>query len=217
MSLSASERDAIDAATTRVEASTGVQVVTALVGKADHYAELPWIAFALGASVAALGAVVADWLRPQWVSAEVALVHTITILGFGAASALATVLLPAYARAFLRDTRRDVEVRHYAESLFLRRELFKTQARNAVLILVCRFERKVEILPDVGLHAKVAEADWQRVIAAMTQPLREERFADALLGGLATLEVMLSDKGLAPRKGERNDLPDRPIEEDGAA
>jgi putative membrane protein len=217
MSLSASERDAIDAATARVEARTGVQVVTALVGKADHYAELPWIAFALGASVAALGAVVADWQRPQWVSAEVALVHTITILGLGAASALAAVLMPAYARAFLRDTRRDVEVRHCAESLFLRRELFKTQARNAVLILVCRFERKVELLPDVGLHAKVTEADWQRVIAAMTQPLREERFADALLGGLAALEAMLAGKGFALHEGEQNELPDRPIEEDGAA
>jgi len=217
MSLSARDRDAIDAATTRVEARTGVQVVTALIGKADHYAELPWIAFALGASVAALGAVVADWLRPQWVSAEVALVHTITILGFGAVSALAAVLLPAYARAFLRDTRRDVEVRHYAESLFLRRELFRTQARNAVLILVCRFERKVEILPDVGLHAVVADADWKRVIAAMTQPLREERFDEALLAGLAALEVMLADKGLAAHEGERNELPNRPIEEDGAA
>jgi putative membrane protein len=217
MSLSAPERDAIDAATARVEARTGVQVITALVGKADHYAELPWIAFALGASVAALGAVVADWLRPQWVSAEVALVHTITILGFGAASALAAVLLPAYARAFLRDTRRDVEVRHYAESLFLRRELFRTQARNAVLILVCRFERKVEILPDVGLHGVVTHADWQRVIDAMTQPLREERFGDALRAGLAALEAMLADKGLAAHEGKRNELPERSIEEDGAA
>ncbi|HSS70895.1 MAG TPA: TPM domain-containing protein [Casimicrobiaceae bacterium] len=217
MSLSAPERDAIDAATARVEARTGVQVVTALVGKADHYAELPWIAFALGASIAALGALVADWLWPQWVSAEVALVHTITILGFGAASALAAVLLPAYARAFLRDTRRDVEVRHYAESMFLRRELFRTQARNAVLILVCRFERKVEILPDVGLHAVVTHADWQRVIGAMTQALREERFADALRAGLAALEAMLADKGLAAHGGKRNELPDRSIEEDGAA
>ncbi|HTR59269.1 MAG TPA: TPM domain-containing protein [Casimicrobiaceae bacterium] len=217
MSLSVPERNAIDAATARVEARTGVQVVTALVGKADHYAELPWIAFALGASIAALGAVVADWLRPQWMSAEVALVHTITILGFGAASALAAVLLPAYARIFLRDTRRDVEVRHYAESMFLRRELFRTQARNTVLILVCRFERKVEILPDVGLHGVVSETDWQRVIAAMTQPLREERFGDALRAGLAALEAMLADKGLAAHEGKRNELPERPIEEDGAA
>ena len=60
MPLSTSERKAIDVATAEIEARTGVQVVTAIVGKADHYAELPWIAFAFGASIAALGAVVAD-------------------------------------------------------------------------------------------------------------------------------------------------------------
>ena len=216
MPLSPSERQAIDAATAQVEARTGVQVVTAIVGKADHYAELPWMAFAFGASIAALGAVVADWLRPQWVSAEVALVHTVTILGFGAASALAAVLVPAYARAFLREARRDEEVRHYAESLFLRRELFKTHARNAVLILICRFERKVEILPDVGLHSTIKESDWRRVIDAMAPSLRQARFAEALHAGLASVEEMLARKGAAARKVERNELPHRPIEEDGA-
>jgi putative membrane protein len=216
MPLTPPERKAIDAATARVEARTGVQVVTAIVGKADHYTELPWIAFAFGVSIAALGAVVADWLRPQWVSAEVALVHTVTILGFGAASALAAVFIPAYARAFLRDAHRDLEVRHYAESLFLRRELFKTHGRNAVLILVCRFERKVEILADVGLHSTVKESDWGRVIAEMTPSLRAARFAEALHAGLTSLEEMLAGKGVAPRKAAQNDLPDRPIEEDGA-
>ena len=44
MPLSASERKAIDAATAEIEARTGVQVVTAIIGKADHYVELPWIA-----------------------------------------------------------------------------------------------------------------------------------------------------------------------------
>ena len=216
MPLSTSERKAIDVATAEIEARTGVQVVTAIVGKADHYAELPWIAFAFGASIAALGAVVADWLPPQWVSGEVALVHTITILGFGGASALAAVFIPAYARAFLREARRDLEVRHYAESLFLRRELFKTRARRAVLILLCRFERKVEILPDVGLHSAIDGSDWRRVIAAMAPSLREARFAEALHAGLASLEEMVASKGFTRHKGEHNELPKRPIEEDGA-
>ena len=51
----------------------------------------------------------------------------------------------------------------------------------------------------------------------MAQPLREERFGDALRAGLVALEEMLADKGLAAHKGKRNELPERPIEEDGAA
>lgn len=148
MFLSAAETAEIDANIARVEARVGVPIVAAVVGKADAYAELPWMAFALGVSLAALAVVLADWLRPDWLTARSALLHTATILGAGGASALAAVFVPAYARLFLRPALRELEVRHYAQSLFLRRELFKTHERNGVLILICKFERKIEILAD---------------------------------------------------------------------
>src|SRR5580704_4068767 len=160
MFLSAAEAAEIDAHIARVEARVGVPIVAAVVGKADAYAELPWMAFALGVSLAALAIVVADWLRPDWLTAQVALLHTATILGAGAASALAAVFVPAYARLFLRPALRDLEVRHYAQSLFLRRELFKTRDRNGILMLICKFERKIEILADVGLHGRITGTDW---------------------------------------------------------
>jgi putative membrane protein len=216
MFLSQSEVAAIDGSIARVEARTGVQIVAAIVGKADSHAELPWIAFALGVSLAALGFVIADWLRPDWISGQVALAHTLTIMGVGGASTLAAVFVPAYARLFLRPALRDLEVRHYAESLFLRRELFKTRDRNGILLLVCRFERKVEILADLGFHGRMGEADWDRVIAAMKPLLREARFVDAVHAGLALLEQVLSAKGFAGVPGSANELPDRPIEERGA-
>ena len=214
MFLSRAEAEAIDRGIARIEARAGVQIVTAVVGKADSYAELPWIAFALGVSVAALLAVVSDWLRPDWISAQIALLHTVTMLAAGAASALTAVFLPAYARLFLRPALRDLEVRHYAESLFLRRELFSTRARTGILILVCKFERKVEILADAGLRGRIDAADWVRIIAAMTPRLRDGRLADALQAGLESLDRMLAAKGFAGPGG--NELPDAPIEEPGA-
>jgi putative membrane protein len=215
MFLSQAEAESIDRSIARIEARAGVQIVTAVVGKADSYAELPWIAFALGVSVAALAAVVVDWLRPDWISAQIALLHTVTMLAAGAASALTAVFVPAYARLFLRPALRDLEVRHYAESLFLRRELFRTRARTGILILVCKFERKVEILDDAGLRGRIDAADWDRIIAAMTPRLREGRLADALLAGLESLDQLLAAKGFAGRP-RGNELPDRPIEEPGA-
>ena len=215
MYLSRAETETIDAAIARVEGRTGVQVVTAIVSKADAYAELPWMAFALGVSLAALVSVLVDRVRPDWITAHVALLSTVTVLAAGATSALAAVFVPAYARLFLRPALRDLEVRHYAQSLFLRRELFKTQARNGILILVCMFERKVEILPDVGLYGKVASEDWARVVAAMAPLLRHGRFADALHAGLAMLGKVLAAKGFAGRLGRENELPDGSIEEQG--
>ncbi|HEX8009838.1 MAG TPA: TPM domain-containing protein [Casimicrobiaceae bacterium] len=215
MFISRSETETIDAAIARVEARTGVQVVTAIVGKADAYAGLPWMAFALGVSLAALTAVIVDWVRPDWITAQVALLTTVTILAAGGASALAAVFIPAYARLFLRRALRDLEVRHYAQSLFLRRELFKTRARTGILILVCKFERKVEILPDVGLYGRMAGADWDRVIAAMAPLLRAGRFPEALHAGVALLGQVLAAKGFARRAGGEDELPDGPFEEQG--
>ncbi|HXX85958.1 MAG TPA: TPM domain-containing protein [Casimicrobiaceae bacterium] len=216
MSPTKNESDAIGAQIAAIEARCGVQIVTAVIGKADHYIELPWKAFALGASLAAVAAVAADALRPDWSSAYAALWHAMAILGAGAASALAAIFFPAYARLFLRPARRDAEVRHYAQSLFLRRELFKTQLRRGILVLVAMFERKVEILPDTGLHGWVKEAEWRTVIASMTPELAAGRAAAALQQGLARLDELLLAKGLHVAVGEANELPDRPIEERGA-
>ena len=216
MFLSEAETAEIDASIARLEARADIQVVTAVVSKADAYPELPWMAFALGVSLAALAAVVVDWLRPDWITGHVALLHTAAILGAGGVSALAAVFVPTYARLFLRPALRDLEVRHYAQSLFLRHELFKTRERNGILILICIFERKIEILADVGLHGRIVDADWERVIAAMTPHLRDARIAAALQAGLDALGALLATKGFAGGVPHPNELPSR-IEEAGLA
>ena len=209
------ESAALEQAIAGLEAQTGVQLVTAVIGKADTYVELPWKAFALGTAFAALALVVADALSPRWTGADSALIFAVAILGAGAVSALLAVAAPAYARLFLRATRRDLEVRHYAQAFFLRRELFATRGRNGILLLVALFERKVEILPDVGLHARFDRTDWRTVIDAMTPLLRERRCFGALQQGVGRLQALLLAKGMSAASGG-NELADRPIQETGA-
>jgi uncharacterized membrane protein len=86
-------------------------------------------------------------------------------------------------------------VRQHAKALFLERELFRTPRRDAVLILVSEFERRVEILPDVHLHGIITKGEWQRVIDAMTPQLRESRRALAVQEGLNVVEPLLVSKG----------------------
>jgi putative membrane protein len=216
MFLTTAEADAIDAAVARVEAHTGVQIVTAVVGKSDSYVELPWKAFALGASLAAFGVVLVDAWRPAWPTATTALVHAVVMLGVGGASALFAVFVPSFGRLFLRATRSELEVRQYAESLFLRRGLFGTARRTSVLVLVSLFERRVEILPDTGLHDLVSEADWGAVVVRMTPLLRQGRAFHALDAGLGAIDALLAGKGFSTAVAAANELPDRPIEERGA-
>lgn len=211
--LSTSDVDAIEAKIADIEKAVDVQVVVAIVGKADAYIELPWKAFALGSALAALALVIVDAIRPDWPVA-LALSHAVTVLAAGATFALFAIGIPSFARLFLRTTRRDQEVHQYAQAFFLRRELFRTRGRNGVLLLTSLFERKVEVLADVGLHQQIAEADWRKIIDVMTPMLSQRRCADAQVRGLDVMATMLAARGLPARTGD-SELPDRPIQERG--
>jgi putative membrane protein len=210
--LSHVEADAIETRIAHVEARTGAQVVTAIVSRSDAYPELVWKAFALGIAIAALLVVVLDVVRPDWMSAYAVWSNVTPIFGVGAANAILALVLPAYARLYLNRVRCHGEVRQCAQAMFLERQLFKTRARNGVLLFASVFERRVELLADVGFHGRVEEHEWRTVIDAMTPSLATARPAEALTRGLGHVEALLSAKGFVGT-GRRNELSDRPIDE----
>ena len=216
MRLLPAESEAIERRIAALEARTGVQVLTAVVPRSDSYLELPWKAFALGTSLAALAVVVFDGQLEPWAASGTALVHALAILGSGAACALLAVFMPWFARWFLRDAHRHAAVKEHAQSLFLRHELFRTRRRTAVLVLVSRFERLVEILPDTGLHGRFGETEWRQVIDAMAPHLREARPFHALEAGIIAVESLLVSRGFHAGAHATNELPNRPIEETDA-
>lgn len=193
MNLSENDRQGVAERAERLEARTGVQVVAVLADKCDAYPEIPWMAFALFSGLAFAAAV--PWLAG-------AVLGGLTLLGAGAAAALATAFLPAFARLFLVAGRRDAEMRQHAESLFLRHELFRTRSRCGILILVGLFERSVVILPDSGLRERIGEAELGDVIARMKPALAGGRQAAALQDGLNALEALLVARGFAGGSGD---------------
>ena len=134
------------------------------------------------------------------------------ILAGGALFALLTVLIPGFAKRFLADNRAEVEVRQYAESLFLSRELFATSKRTGILVLVSLFERKVVILPDRGLSDQLASDAMKSMIEAMTLCLGQSEISQALEAGLGQLSHIL---GTNVQGTGKNELSDEIIEEKG--
>jgi putative membrane protein len=216
MFLSRKEAEALDARASSIEASRGARVSTAVIGKADSYPELPWKAFALAVTLAAFALVLADALKPQWVSAGAALLHSFAILAAGIAAAAAAIVFPPFARIFLRRTRRDVEVHQYAQSLFLRLALFDAPGRRGVLILVSMFERKIEILPDSGLDDVMRKRDWNRVVGRMTPLLVQGKPAAALEAGLAATDELLEERGVSASGSPAALHSNKPVDERGA-
>jgi putative membrane protein len=212
--LNADEAASLDALVVRLESATGVQIVPAIVGRSDSYAEVPWTAFGLGAGFASLALVVSDRMRPDWVTASTALTHAMAVLGVGAICTILTLFAPPLARLLLHRRRTEAEVRQYAESLFLRRGLFATRARTGVLVLVSLFERRIEIIADTGFEGRVTATDWQSVIARMAPHLRNRRPFEALREALTAVEALLASKGFSGGGGG-NELPNAAIEERG--
>jgi len=202
----------IEARIRAFEARTGTQAVTAIVERSDHYHGLRWRAFALGVAASALMVVLADVLRPDWTHAHAVLFAVATILAAGLTCALLATAWPAFERVFLQRERAEAETRQHAKSLFLAHELFATPNRDAVLLFASRFERVAVAFADRGYAGRVAAADWQRVVDAMTRAFQSGDARSAFIAGLDALESILIAKGFIGDGTARNVLSDRPLE-----
>jgi putative membrane protein len=203
-------RTELDRRVAEAEKRTGAQIVLAVVKRCDTYAELPWKAFALGSAVAGAGMVLLNLARPAWNSETSVLLSIVTTLAAGGACALLCILAPAFARLFLDAHRADVEVRQYADSLFLSREVFATRSRTGVLLLVGIFERRVVLLPDTGLARRLNREAMNDIVACVTAALAAGQVDRALEQGIKGLE-----ESIASGASGENELPNAIIEEKG--
>jgi putative membrane protein len=185
--LSDAERTRLDNLIKDAEEKTGTQIVLATVKRSDNYAEIPWKAFALGSSVTGFAVFITDLLLPWWVTGTVILFSVAAIIGAGALLALVSLIFPFFARQFVSGNRKETEAKQYAESLFLSRELFATEGRRGILLLVCQFERQVIILPDIGVRDKLKPEVMNSIISKMTRFLNKKETGKALETGLNEL------------------------------
>jgi putative membrane protein len=211
--LTDKERSHLDRRIADAEKRTGAQIVLAVIARSDSFAELPWKAFALGVSIAGLFVFLLEMLWPVWTSDTTVLLAVTMTLAAGAVCALTAVYLPGFARLFLSSHRAEAEVRQYAESLFLSRELFATRERTGILVLISLFERQVIVLPDTGVSRRLIRDAMEEIISLMLPSLNSGRIARALEDGLERLAEILAVT--ATGESAENELPDDIIEEKG--
>ncbi len=211
--LTDTERHDLEQLIKKSEQEAGAQIVLAVIGRCDNYAEIPWKAFSAGTVLSGLVVLPVFLLYPVWTTGSAILLSLAVVFGTGIILALATILWPWCARLLLSSHRRETETLQYAESLFLNHEHFATGKRNGVLLMVSLFERQVVILPDTGLRGRLDKSRIEQVISAMKSPLRHRNVREALEAGLAVLVTALSEKetGLP----FVNEISDHIIEEEG--
>ena len=99
-------------------------------------------------------------------------------------------------------------VRRAAGRAFNRLGMSKTHDRNGVLFFVVPSRRRFALIGDEGIHQKVGQDFWDKLVAATASDFKEGKFNEGLEHGIAECGRLLAAH--FPYQGEKdiNELPD---------
>jgi uncharacterized membrane protein len=105
---------------------------------------------------------------------------------------------------------RDQTARDRALDIFSNLRIWDTAENNGVLIYLLLADRKVEIVADRGIDAKVGREGWKKICAEMETEFRSGNFEAGVIKGIEAVSRQLAAH-FPPHRGDRNELPDAPV------
>lgn len=108
------------------------------------------------------------------------------------------------------DLRRGVTARERAVEVFSRLRVWDTAENTGVLIYVQWLDRRVEIVADRGIAARVAQDEWDAVCRLMENAFREGRFEQGAVDAVVAAGALLV-KHFPARPDNPNELSNRPV------
>jgi uncharacterized membrane protein len=100
--------------------------------------------------------------------------------------------------------------RSRALDIFSQLRIWDTAHNNGVLIYLLLADRRVEIVADRGIDAKVGAAGWAKICADMETDFRSGNFGSGAIRGVEAVSRELARFYPAQGKGP-NELPDAPV------
>jgi len=94
---------------------------------------------------------------------------------------------------------------------FARLRVWDTEDNAGVLVYLLLADRRVEIVADRGIHARVGATAWETICGAMQREFAAGRFEAGMLGGLASISDLLAQHFPAAPDANPNELPDAPL------
>jgi uncharacterized membrane protein len=107
---------------------------------------------------------------------------------------------------------RGATSRERAVTMFGKLRVWDTEHNNGVLIYLLLAERRIEIVADRGLDARVPGDQWDALLDGMAGAFRAGRFEAGLMAAIDGVDELLRRHfPLAPGAVRRNELPDAPV------
>jgi len=100
------------------------------------------------------------------------------------------------------------DVEKAARKAFERLGMTRTEHRNGVLFFVVPSRRRFVVLGDAGIHEKVGQEFWHKVVAAVSEHFRSGDFTGGLVHGIEVVGEQLSTHFPYDPGTDKNELPD---------
>jgi putative membrane protein len=212
--LSKAGHDRVHAAIAEAEQRTSGEIFCVVARESGHYREVvfawaaaaallaPPVALVLGLQPSVFSTVLSALLGDGWAASlgsGVANAETVSALvGYAAAQAALFVIVLAMAsftavrRALTPGPVKHAHVHAKAIEQFAHR-LHATRAATGVLIFASLAERRVEIIADETLHAKVAPGTWEGAVQAALRSIKAGDLAAGLITAIETCGAVLAE------------------------
>ena len=214
--FTSAEQQRITAAVQAVEARTTGEVVVMVTSASHSYPEANLLAAAALALPAALTAAFTT-AGLIWWRGEVLWLFLLLFTLFVLVLRPLVSRFPTLLRLFLRRDRMEAEVERAAFTHFFTEGLHTTREATGVLIFLSVLERRVWILGDRGINARIQPKSWQEFVDRLTAGIRAGHGCTALCTVIAEIGDLLADR-FPPRTDDRNELDDLVIvAENGSA
>ncbi len=167
-----------------VEAQTSAEIVVCLRGASASYREADYL-FGFLCSLAALVTMLYAERGFRAISFP---------LGALAAFVLGAMLsrgLAPIRRVFVMPGRKMEMVRLAARASFVDLGVSRTSGRTGVLVYLSMFERRVEVVPDIGIDAAPLGPEWKTAVAALERSLSPSPDVDRFLRAMRALGPIL--------------------------
>jgi putative membrane protein len=197
--LTEHEQRKVAEAIARVERDTDAELVTVLAARADDYAYIPLLwASLLALMVPGIVHYLTGWLTMH----SLLLVQWITFI------VLCLVFrIPKVTTHLVPRSVRHWRASNLARRQFLEQNLHHTVGSTGMLIFVCEAERYVEILVDEGISKRLDNKNWDSIVAAFTQQVKQGQTLQGFVTCIEACGELL--KVHVPVTQVRNELPNR--------
>ena len=199
-SLSESDRNRIETATTALEAKTSAELAVVVARQCHDYGAYPFL-WASAAGLCAGGLLAVVWAAAR--ATDVILIEGIVFaLSYLALhfTGLGIALIPTHLKL--------LHARRLAAAEFATLVAQRTAGRTGLLLFVAIAERHVEILVDHGIDKQVPKEQWRSIVDRFGASDGRGTITDRIVTAIDRCAAILA-KHLPPSGPQRNEIPNR--------